>query len=796
MTPPYLDRLPSVTYPPPLVARSSSRRANGLPRELTSFVGRRRELREVREALSSTSLLTLIGPAGVGKTRLALRVADGLKRAFPDGVWVTELADLRDPALLAETVATALGLRDASTRWLVSTLADFLAPKRLFLIVDNCEHLADACAVLAESLLRACPELKILCTSREPLGVEGETVMQVSPLPLPEEDQVPPADALLQYDAVRLFVERARSAWPPFELTASNAAEVGALCRRLDGLPLALELAAVRLRAFTVGQILEQVDERFQLLSTRSRTGSVRHQSLRAAIDWSFELLSEEEQIAWRRLSIFAGSFDLECAVAIGGDREPGRTVRDVVASLVDKSIVRREIHGSTPRYRMLETIRDYGRERLREAGEESSIAERYRHWYADFTARVFEYSWGPSQVDWWDRAHLELANLREVFRSYLAESEEADVGLETAANLAYYWFSRGSLSESRRWLDALLAVARRPTKGRAMALAVDGWLAQLQGDLRKGLDLFVEGERVAADVGDQASRCLASLALGSGLLFEGDLDGAERMNEKCLELQRDLPDRRWAANALGSLGGVSASRGDHPRAFDLYQRSIDLCREGGDRFIQSWMLQGQAMEAWAMADLTGAVGIWGEALRLSRGVDNKVGVAQAVEGIAWVESSAGRPQRAARLLGGVQSLLQAIPATLQPHFVAYHDRCVADARSALGDREFDRLYREGTRMSAEELASMALEEKEPQARRAPGKPSAAELTPRETEIAALVAQGLSNREIASKLVISKRTAETHVEHILTKLGFTSRSQIAAWMAEDEARSGSSAPAP
>ena len=759
-------------------------------------MGRRRELRDIREALSSTPLLTLIGPAGVGKTRLALRAAADLRRAFPDGVCAVQLADLRDPALLAETVASALGLRDASTRWLVSTLGDFLGTKRLFLILDNCEHLIDACAVLADGLLRACPDLKILCTSREPLAIDGETVMQVPPLPLPEEGRAPPADALLQYDAAALFVERARSAWPQFELTDSNAAEVGALCRRLDGLPLALELAAVRLRAFTVGQILEQMDARFQLLSAGSRTRSARHQSLRAAIDWSFGLLSEGEQVAWRRLSIFAGSFDLEGAEAIcGDDGVTGSTVGDLVSGLVEKSIVRRELHGSTPRYRMLETLRDYGRERLREAGEESSIAETYRHWYADFAARVFEHSWGPSQVGWWDRADLELANLREVFRSWLAESNQADEGLETAANLAYYWLSRGSISEGRRWLDALLAVARRPTKGRAIALAVDGWLTQLQGDLRKGLDLFVEGERVAEDVGDRVSSCLAALALGSVLLFEGDLVGAERMYERCLDLQRDLPDRRWAANAVGTLGGVSAMRGDHSRAFDLYQRSIELCREGGDRFIQSWMLQGQALEAGAMADWTRAGGIWAEVLRLSRAVDNKVGVGQAVEGLAWVAGSTGRPERAARLLGGVQGLLQAIPATLQPNLVGNHDRCVADARSALGDREFDRLFRDGTRISTEELVSLALEEKEPEATRAAGKRSSEELTPREGEVAGLVAQGLSNREIAAKLVISQRTAETHVEHILTKLGFTSRSQIAAWVAEEEVRAGSSAPA-
>ncbi len=363
------------------------------------------------------------------------------------------------------------------------------------------------------------------------------------------------------------------------------------------------------------------------------------------------------------------------------------------------------------------------------------------------------------------------------------------------AANLAYYWLTKGNMREGRRWLDALLEVSPRPTKGRAMALGVDGWLAQLQGDIRKGLDVFVEGERVAADVGDELSMCLASLALGGGLMFEGDLDGAERMFERCLERQRDLPDRRWAANALGSLGGISSQRGDHSRSLDLFARAIELCREGGDRYIQTWMLFGQAREAWMMADWGGAESILTEALRLSRDVDNRVGMGISVEILAWVGTSTGRPERAARLLGGLQTLWESIPASLQPHLVPNHEACVADARSALGDREFDRIYGDGTRMSTEQLVSLALEEKEPKAQRASGKRSSGTLTPREGEIAGLVAQGLSNREIASRLVISKRTAETHVEHILTKLGFTSRSQIAAWVAEDEARSGSSAPA-
>jgi non-specific serine/threonine protein kinase len=708
---------------------------------------------------------------------------------------VAELADLRDPALLAETVASALGLRDVSTRWLVSSLADFLAGKHLLLILDNCEHLLDACAVLADTLLRACPDLKLLATSREPLGIGGETVLQVSPLPIPEEDRASSPETVIRYDAVGLFVERARAAYPRFEVTPSNAADVSALCRHLDGLPLALELAAGRLRAFTVGQILEQMDRRFRLLSTGSRAGSVRHQSLKAAVDWSFGLLSTEEQIVWLRLSVFAGSFDLAGAEAIGaGEDGPEGAVADVVASLVDKSILRRELHGSTPRYRMLETIREYGRQQLRESGEESSITDTYRDWYAELADSVFEHSWGPSQLDWWDRAHLELANFRDVLRSCLAEPAEVDVGLETAANLLYYWLTRGSMSEGRRWLDALIEVAGQPTKGRAMALAVDGWLGQLQGDIPQGLERFVESEQVATSLGDEGTLCLVFTALGGALMFEGDLDRAENLLERCLDLQQGLPDRRWGANALGALAGLWSLREDHARSFDLFGRAIDLCREGGDRYVQTWMLQGQALEAWFMADRDRASRILTETLRLSYAVDNRVGMCLSIDALAWVGTATDRMDRAARLLGGVQTLWESIPASLNPYLVRYHDVCLADARSALGEREFDRMYRLGRDLSDDQLVSLALEEGEPEPAvpRSASRRVSAELTPRESEIAGLVAQGLSNRDIASKLVISQRTAETHVEHILMKLGFTSRTQIAAWVADQEASTISS----
>jgi predicted ATPase len=536
-------------------------RGKGIPRELTSFIGRRRELREVREALSSTPLLTLIGPAGVGKTRLAVRAGADLRRALPDGVWVAELADLRDPALVAETVAGALGLQDMSTRWLVSTLADFLATRRLMPILDNCEHLLDACAALADSLLHTCPDLRILATSREALGIGGETVLQVPPLPVPKEPVAP--QALLRYDAVRLFAERARAAWPQFEITPSNAAQVGTLCRRLDGLPLALELAAVRLRAFTADQILQHMDQRFRLLSTSGRTGSVRHQSLGAAIDWSYDLLSAHEQLVWRRLSVFAGSFDLEAAEVIcGGEGVPPGAVTELVATLVEKSVLTRELYGSASRYRMLETLAAYGRDRLRESGEEPHISGCHRDWYAELAARVFKHSWGPLQVQWWDRVHLELPNLREAIRSCLAEPTKAEQGLVMAANLGWYWVTKGSLREGRRWLDLLLEATTGPSRARAFGLAVDGWLALRQVDIPTSMELLGECRVLAADLGEAATLTLALLTLGAALVWQGELDQAENLLQRCLQLQEGLPDRRYAAVSLLHLG-LSAPSGE-----------------------------------------------------------------------------------------------------------------------------------------------------------------------------------------------------------------------------------------
>lgn len=776
-----------------MVGEPGSPGGKRLPRELTSFVGRRREIREIKEALSSTPLVTLIGPSGVGKTRLAIKTASTLNRAFADGVWVSELAELHDPTLLAESVANAVGLRDASTRWVMSTLADFLGARQLLLILDNCEHLTDACAVLADGLLQACPELKILCTSREPLGVDGETVMQTAPLPLPGEDPVPP-EALVRYEAVRLFVDRAGAAWPPFELDASNADAVAALCRSLDGLPLALELAAARLRAFTPGQILEQIDRRFELLSTGRRTRTGRHQSLRAAVDWSFDLLSPDEQTLWCRLSIFPAGFDLEGAEAICGGEGLTGAVPELVAGLVEKSILQRELSESTPRYRMLETIRSYGRERLSSSGEEDRIRVSHRDHYARLAAGVHEHNWGSSQVEWWDRAHAELANLREALAACLAHPDPhaGEVGLAMVADLDYYWLTRGHINEGLRWVDRLLEAFGSPTRGRVRALGAGAQLALSAGDGDRGLELLDACESITREPDDaEVSAQISFLRGTSAMILRGDLDAAQTQLERCLELQAGLPDRRFAGNALAGLAAVWSERGDHARATETFEMAIALCREVGERYLLVWMLHTQGKEAWHLGSWDHAIALERESLRMGRPIGTPIVVAHSIEVLAWTEASSGRPERAARLLGGLQALWDAIPARLFQHYVRYHEACLADVRSAVGEARFERLTRDGRELSTNQLVAFALEEEEAAVEESSVTATYPELTRRESEIARLVSQGLSNREIASKLVISQRTAETHVEHILTKLGFTSRAQIAAWVVEEEASFGS-----
>jgi non-specific serine/threonine protein kinase len=708
-----------------------------------------------------------------------------------------ELADLRDPVLVAPTVAQGVGYRDVSSPWLVSSLADFLSARRLLLILDNCEHLLDACAVLVDALLSSCSGLKILATSREPLGIGGEATLEVQPLSVPAVGRAPPTEALLQYEAVSLFMERARAASPTFDLTPENGARVATLCQRLDGIPLAIELAAVRMRAFTVEQLLNQMGDRFRLLTTGSRVASPRQQTLQAAVEWSFGLLSDEERIMWRRLSAFAGSFDIEAAEDVcSGDGLPREAVLDLVAALVDKSLVTRAESGLGARYRMLETIRDFGQERLRESGEEPVLRRRHRDWCMGLAREVRDQSLGPFQAEWWRRASIELPNLREALQFCLATPGEVQAGLSIASDLRFYWaWGAGNAREGRRWLEELLELDPAPTPERAMALASSAFLAVLQTDFAAAAERADASRALATNLGDNLVSCFALWVLGLKALFEGKLEEATDLLEEALGGWERLGDKRHLPMTLDTLGAVLAFRGDSERAIELARRAASISKELGDRYFQAAAFFIEGVERWKLGELERAAALVAESIRLWHGLGDMYSVGMSVEGVAWITMSTGEAARAVRLMGGAQRHFEETGTLVYPPWDQYHDACVQKARARLGDAEFDRLFEAGREASTEELVSLALQE---EAERVPAREERrgiTELTRREREIADLVAEGLSNRDIASKLVISKRTAETHVEHILTKLGFTSRSQIAAWVAEDKARSRSSAPA-
>jgi predicted ATPase/DNA-binding CsgD family transcriptional regulator len=784
------------------MALPATRRASGnLPAPTTAFVGRSRELDGVGRLLGSARLVTLTGVGGVGKTRLAVRVAADLRRAFPDGVWVVDLAPLDDPALVTQTAATAIGVRDQSARWPVAVLSDHLADKHLLLVLDNCEHLLDACAVLADALLEAAAELRILATSRQPLGLPSEQTVVVAPLAVPDPDQNVSVDALASYDAVSLFVTRAKGVLPGFRLTERNAAAVAALCTRLDGVPLAIELAVARLRALSPEQVLDRLDERFRLLTRGSRTALPRQQTLGAAVDWSYALCSPEECELWGRVSVFAGSFDLHAAENVCADGKlPRESILDVTAGLVEKSVLLREEHQSGVRYRLLETIRQYGRERLAERGDDIRLRRRHRDHYLALAERASANWFGKEGPSWLDRMRVEHPNVRAALDFCLAHpvgtqsgepaSAEVDAGLRLAALLWFGWRGMGLLGEGRRWLDRLLAVGTEPTVTRARALWVTGSLAVLQGDLPAARPMLEESASLAGRLGDTSAHAYAAVFLAQVALAEGDAVTAADLLERGLAAHRAAEDPFGTALALVRLSLTASALGDAERASQLAAEYIALCEASGAGWLATFGHFALAVELWRRGDRAGAVDEARTTVRAHWADDDSIGVAEGVEVLAWAAVAGGRADRAARLLGALDRIWRSVGAPLfgLRHLVTHREQCVAESRSMLGDRAFEAAAEQGARLPLHALVGYALEE--PAAPAAAGVDGPVTLTRREQEVAELVARGLSNKQIASSLVIAQRTAETHVEHVLTKLGFTSRAQIASWVTARKARRG------
>jgi predicted ATPase len=661
----------------------------GLPMPLTSFVGREREVAEVRRLLTTTRLVTLTGTGGVGKTRLALQVAAELVGSYPDGVCLVELAPLADPVVVPQAVASALRVREQPGRPLQQTLADALRDRRLLLVLDNCEHLVTACAELAGALLRFCPDLHILATSREVLRIGGETAWRVPPLKLPPLVSAGPSPAtsspvllLLQEversEAVRLFIARAAVALPGFALTDGNAPTVACICHRLDGLPLAIELAAARVSALGLEQLAARLADRFRLLTGGSRTALPRHQTLRATLEWSYALLAEPEQRLFDRLAVFAGGWTLEAAEAVGaGDGIESADVLELLIHLVDKSlVVAQEGLRGEAWYRLLETLREYGWEGLTRSGGADATLRRHVAFFLALAERAEPELMGAEQRVWLGRLEHQHDNLRAALR-WTMESGEAELGLRLAGALGWFWSFHGHYSEGRRWLEGLLGVAggggaAALAATRAKALSSAGHLAIYQGDYSRAAALLEESLVMFRDLGDKGGIAGSLLRLGITARYQGDYRRAVALEEESLRLFRDLGDKYGITHTLMNLGAAATDQGDYRRATALEEESLRLSQDLGDKLWSAYALLNLGRIAWYQGDYGRAAAVLEESLTIFRDLGDKRGMALGMEGLAAVACAQEQPERAARLFGAAQAVREAIG---MPLFVANYFR-------------------------------------------------------------------------------------------------------------------------
>ena len=774
---------------------SAPRRDRQLPVETTSFVDRRGEQTEGRELLARARLVTLTGPGGVGKTRLAARVAARVERAFPDGVRFVHLAGLHDPQLVPLVAADALGLHDHSAQPPLDALVEQVRDRRLLLVLDNCEHLLQACADLAAALLRGTAGVRILATSRHRLALTEEHLMEVRPLPVPDPDgDLTAADG---HPALALFADRAAAVVPGFRLTAGNRSAVARLCRRLDGLPLAIELAAVRMRVLGVEQLLERLDDRYRLLTSGSSAVLPRHRTLRAAVDWSHELCTGQEQLVWARASVMAGGFDLETAEAVCADGELVRPqeVLEAVAGLVDKSVLGRETGPDGVRYRLLDTLRHYGLDRLRQsAGEETATRRRQRDWTQRRAADCERVWFGPGQREIVARLRADQDNLRAALDFSLAAPGERLAGLRLAGTLWFYWHACGAPREGRYWLERALDANPGPTRERARGLWVAGLLAAATQDMTEGLRRARDAHALARDLGDTAEAAHAEYVIGVLRLFSNELPAALEHFEATVARGR-LPGQHLSLHGLDQveLACALGFLGEADRAVEVCERARRLCEEHGEEWVRSYVLRMLALAHTVKQDWRQAERHAREALRLKLAVHDVIGIALTLDLLAHIVTRAGAHERAAALLGGADRTWGDIDRNRwgSTDLDSIRRSSGERVRGALGQAAFQRSYEKGGALGLAEIVAYATTDEQPRqpapARKTNGRrgsrtsPGTA-LTRRESEVAELVAQGLANQQIADRLVIARRTAEGHVERILSKLGFSNRSQIAAWV--------------
>ena len=691
-------------FPPP---RSLEAFQHNLPAQLTSFVGRETEMGEARTLLRRERLVTLTGTGGSGKSRLAVQVAAESLDKYPDGAWLVELAPLTDPQLVTQAVASVLGLGEEPDRRLMQTLTDALRPKALLLVLDNCEHLIDACARLADGLLRACPALKILATSRESLGVPGEAVLPVSSLSFSPADPARTAQSLAGSGAVRLFVDRATTAQPGFRLDDANAPAVARICADLDGIPLALELAAARVKVLSPQQIASRLDDRFRLLSGGSRTALPRQQTLRALIDWSYDLLPSAEQALFRRLSVFHGGWALEAAEAVcsGGDVEE-LEILELLSRLVAKSLVVVEPPADGQvRYRLLENLRRYGRERLAETDEGGALAGRHRDWYLALAEEAAPLLTGPDQAAWLDR----LARDHDNLRAALAAAGGAEA-VRLAGALWRFWHVRGYPTEGRQWSEAALARGEDAAPDvRAQALGGAGILAWAQQDYPAAQRLCEASLGLWQSLGNRGKAAGALNTLAMVAEYQGDYATARAHYEQVLTIFEQLGDAYRTAVILGNLGALSLNEGDPEKAAPLFEQSLALHQSLGNELGIASTFHNMGEVAQRRGRHDDAVSLYGRSLTADLRLGDVASALRTLVSLVAVDVSRCDFLRAACLLGAIEGITPGGGQSLMTILRGEYADSLARVRAELSPSEFTAAWDRGLDLSLEEVVRYAV---------------------------------------------------------------------------------------
>lgn len=771
--------MPVRGWGPPLSARV----AGNIPSELNSFVGRRHELTDVRRMLGMSSLVTLTGHGGVGKTRLAARAARTFGKSFPDGVWMVELADVRDAGLIPHVVADTLGMREQGGELSVDALVEFIADRRVLIVLDNCEHVINEAALLVDRLRHACPELRILVTSREPLNVLGEHVLPVPTLSVPDPARPPELGGMAGFEAVALFADRAQAALPSFSISEANRVAVVRIVNELDGVPLALELVAARLRALSVSELADHLADHGQLRMAGNRNATVRHRTLRQCIQWSHDQCSPAEQTLWARLSVFDGVFGIEDAEQVCGFGALAPSdILEPLAGLVDKSVITR-VETAPARYRLLEALREFGLDRLQTSDYEESRS-RHMEWYARLARQARDEWISDRQLAWAARLSRDLPNLRAAFDRSLLEPADSRVKLDIQDSLSIFWMAHG-VTEGRRWIGRALAAYDGPPCIELLKAIFSGvTLAGFQGDLDTVSELADRARAVEANMTDDLAAAVLTHVEGMRATYFGDNETALDLLGDAVAAFRESGESLRLVEALITLSYSAAFAGDLNTAKACLNEILAISEPAGEVMAKAYCEWIYGLVAWLEGDPDRAGAFERRSLRSRLLMNDVVGAAWCLEAMAIIELSAHAPERAAKLLGAAMALSRTASAQSVsfPLLVPVRQSCEADARKALGEHVFDKIYTEGTALGFDNAVSFALGEDGPTETTTAS--VASPLTKREREVAVLIADGLKNREIAERLVIAERTAQGHVENILTKLGFNSRTQVAAWVVE------------